>query len=82
LLWRRHLSEKPRGEATRECRKTGVLRTVRADPDGGLHVEGDGETAWGLKFVLVAARTTNTHGRIILDVEWVPRAGGEARAPP
>ena len=52
---------------------------MRYEPDGGLHVEGDGETAWGVKFVLVAARTTDPHGRIILDVEWVPKAGGEAR---
>jgi hypothetical protein len=59
--------------------RTGELRLLRADPDGGLHVEGDGETAWGVKFVLVAARTADPHGRIILDVEWVPTAGGEAR---
>jgi hypothetical protein len=59
--------------------RTGELRPLRADPDGGLHVEGDGETAWGVKFVLVAARTPDPHGRIILDVDWVPKAGGEAR---
>jgi hypothetical protein len=58
---------------------TGELRLLRADPDGGLHVEGDGEMAWGVKFVLVAARTADVHGRIILDVEWVPTAGAEAR---
>jgi hypothetical protein len=58
---------------------TGELRQLRADPDGGLHAEGDGEMAWGVKFVLVAARTTDVHGRIILDVEWVPTAGAEAR---
>ena len=29
--------------------------------------------------MLVAARTPDPHGRIILDVEWVPKAGGEAR---
>jgi hypothetical protein len=34
--------------------RTGELHPLRADPDGGLHVEGDGETAWGVKFVLVA----------------------------
>jgi hypothetical protein len=58
---------------------TGEILPRRADPDGGLHVEGDGQTAWGTKFVLVAARTDDVHGRIVLDVEWVPRAGGEAR---
>jgi hypothetical protein len=58
---------------------TGELRPLRADPDGGLHIEGDGEMAWGVKFVLVAARSPDVHGRIILDVEWVPTAGGEAR---
>jgi hypothetical protein len=36
-------------------------------------------TAWGVKFVLVAARSADPHGRIILDVEWVPIPGGEAR---
>jgi hypothetical protein len=59
--------------------KTGEIRLLRADPDGGLHVEGGGEMAWGVKFVLVAARTPDVHGRIILDVEWVPTAGAEAR---
>ena len=59
--------------------RTGELRELRADPDGGLHVEGDGEMAWGVKFVLVAARTADVHGRIILDIEWVPTAGAEAR---
>jgi hypothetical protein len=58
---------------------TGELRELRADPDGGLHVEGDGEHAWGTKFVLVAARNHDVHGRIIVDVAWVPKAGGEAR---
>jgi hypothetical protein len=43
-----------------------------------LHFEGTGETAWGTKFVLVAARTDDPHGRVILDIDWVPRPGGEA----
>ncbi len=51
---------------------------MRTEPDGGLHFEGTGETAWGVKFVLVAARSTDPHGRIILDIEWVPTPGGEA----
>jgi len=64
---------------TRVDKATGEVRTVRSEPDGGLHFEGTGETAWGVKFVLVAARSTDPHGRIILDVEWVPAPGGEAR---
>ena len=28
--------------------------------------------------MLVAARSTDVHGRTIVDVEWVPTAGGEA----
>jgi hypothetical protein len=63
---------------TRTDRRTGQIRALRADRDGGLHVEGDGEMAWGTKFVLVAARTSNPHGRILLDIEWVPKPGGEA----
>ena len=58
---------------------TGELRELRADPDGGLHVEGDGNMAWGTKFVLVAARNNDVHGWIIVDLAWVPKAGGEAR---
>jgi hypothetical protein len=57
---------------------TGELRPLRAEPDGALHFEGTGETAWGVKFVLVAVRSENVHGRIILDTAWVPNPGGEA----
>ena len=57
---------------------TGEIRSLRHDPDGQLHIEGDGEAAWGTKFVLVAARTTDEHGRIILDIEWAPKPGSEA----
>ena len=42
---------------TRLDTATGEIRPLRHEPDAGLHVEGDGETAWGVKFVLVAART-------------------------
>jgi hypothetical protein len=63
---------------TRTDPTTGEIRILLADPDGGLHIEGDGEAAWGTKFVLVAARTTDPHGRVILDIEWVPKPGGEA----
>jgi hypothetical protein len=63
---------------TRVDPDTGEIHPARHEPDAGLHVEGDGETAFGVKFVLVAARTTEPHGRIILDIEWVARPGGEA----
>lgn len=63
---------------TRVDRTTGEIVARRAEHDAGLHYEGTGETAWGTKFVLVAARTDDTHGRVILDVGWVPRPGAEA----
>jgi hypothetical protein len=59
---------------------TGEIRAKKAEPDGSLHFEGTGETAWGNKYVIVAARNHDIHGRIILDVEFVPAAGGEANA--
>lgn len=71
------LSAKP-GD-TRVDRGTGEIRPRRHESDAGLHFEGDGGTAWGVKFVLVAARTEDERGRVILDVEWVPRPGSEAR---
>jgi hypothetical protein len=61
-------------------RATGELVATRAEPDAALHFEGDGNAAWGTKFVLVAARNDDVHGRIILDVEWVSTPGGEARS--
>jgi hypothetical protein len=61
-------------------RATGELRATRVEPDAALHFEGDGTAAWGTKFVLVAARTDDVHGRMILDIEWVPTPGGEARS--
>ena len=60
-------------------RETGIT-AKKADPDGSLHVEGIGETAWGNKYVIVAARNHDIHGRIILDIEYVPSPGGEAAA--
>jgi hypothetical protein len=59
-------------------RTTGEVRRLRAEQDASLHVEGDGELAWGTKFVMVAVRTNDERGRIILDLEWVPRSGAEA----
>jgi hypothetical protein len=63
---------------TRVDKTTGEIRPRRAERDAGLHYEGTGETAWGTKFVLVAARTEDPHGRVILDIDWVPKPGGEA----
>jgi hypothetical protein len=64
---------------TRVDLDTGEVFPRRADPDGRLHFEGDGQAAWGTKFVLVAARSQDERGRVILDLEWVPR-GDEAGA--
>jgi hypothetical protein len=58
---------------------TGEIRAVRHEADAAIHFEGDGEAAFGTKFVLVATRTDDAHGRIILDCAWVPRVGGEAQ---
>ena len=63
---------------TRLDKLTGELLPRRTERDAGLHFEGTGETAWGTKFVLVAARTDDPHGRVILDVGWVPKPGAEA----
>jgi len=59
-------------------RDTGEIRAVRAEADAGLHFEGTRDTAWGTKWVIVAVRSTDIHGRVIVDVEWVPNPGGEA----
>ena len=65
---------------TRTDKATGEIKQVRYEPDADLHFEGDGELAYGTKFVVVAARSGKTRGRIILDVDWVPDKGGEAKA--
>lgn len=70
---------KARPGDTRVDKATGELRQVRTEPDAALHFQGDGETAWGTKYVLVAARKQSVHGRIILDVAWVQTHGGEAK---
>jgi hypothetical protein len=57
---------------------TGEVRVPRHESDAGLHFEGDGEAAWGTKFVLVAARGPRSGSRIILDIEPVERPGTEA----
>src|SRR6266480_1619268 len=58
--------------------KTGAVHQVRHEPDASLHFEGGGTAAFGTKFVLIAARSAETRGRIILDVEWVPSKQPEA----
>lgn len=64
---------------TRVDRTTGEIKQVRHEPDADLHFEGTGEVAFGTKFVVVAARSPKERGRIILDIQWVPDKGGEAR---
>lgn len=59
-------------------RTTGELVPRRHEPDAGLHFKGTGEAAWGTKFVMVAVRTEDVGGRVILDVDWVAKPGAEA----
>src|SRR5439155_16882643 len=58
--------------------RTGAVHQVRYEPDASLHFEGRGTPAFGTKFVLIAARSAETRGRIILDVAWVPVKEQEA----
>jgi hypothetical protein len=58
---------------TRVDKRTGEVAPTRFEPDAGLHFEGSGETAWGCKFVLVAARSEEEQARIILNLEAVPK---------
>jgi hypothetical protein len=64
---------------TRIDKATGEIKQVRHEPDADLHFEGTGETAYGTKFVIVAARDSRVRSRMILDVEWVADKGAEAR---
>jgi len=48
---------KARPDDSRLDTTTGELRPVRHEADAALHIEGDGNHAWGIKFVLVATRT-------------------------
>ena len=59
-------------------RETGELLPRRAEPDAALHFEGDGEAAWGTKFVMVAARGEEPGTRVLLDIEPVREPGAEA----
>lgn len=63
---------------TKVDKKTGEIKPLRYEPDAGLHFEGTGETAYGTKFVMVAVRSGEERGRMILDFDWVPKPGGEA----
>ena len=60
--------------------KTGAVHQVRHEPDASLHFEGGGTVAFGTKFVIVAARSAEARGRIILDMDWVPGKQAEAAA--
>jgi hypothetical protein len=64
---------------TKVDKDTGEIRHVRAEADADLHFQGDGETAWGVKFVITAVRSTDVNGRIILDARHCPEKGGEAK---
>lgn len=63
---------------TRVDKRTGEIIPLRHEPDAALHFEGDGEAAWGTKFVMVAARGTDEGTRVILDIERVEKPGAEA----
>lgn len=69
---------KARAGDTKVDKGTGEIKTLRYEPDAGLHFEGTGETAYGTKFVMVAVRSGEERGRMILDFDWVPKPGGEA----
>jgi hypothetical protein len=58
--------------------ETGEIIPARAEPDAALHFEGDGEAAWGTKFVLVAARGEGPGTRVLLDIQPVAQSGNEA----
>jgi hypothetical protein len=64
--------------ATRVDKQTGELIPLRHEPDAALHFEGDGEPAWGTKFVIVAARGADEGTRVVLDLERVEKPGAEA----
>lgn len=60
-------------------KQTGEIKNIRFEADADLHWQGDGEIAYGTKFLMTAVRTPDIHGRIILDVQWVANKGGEAK---
>lgn len=60
-------------------KETGEVREVRSEADAALHITGSGEPAWGTKHVMVAARGSQPHCRMILSVASVEAVGGEAK---
>jgi hypothetical protein len=60
-------------------RETGEIKSLQYEADAALHFQGDGEMAWGTKFVITAVRSTDVHGRIIIDTRHCPIVGGEAK---
>jgi hypothetical protein len=64
---------------TRVDKETGEIKNVRFEADADLHMEGTGEMAFGVKFLITAVRSSDVHGRIILDSQHVPEKGGEAK---
>lgn len=64
---------------TRVDKETGEIKPIRFEADADLHFQGDGETAYGVKFVMTAVRSKDVHGRIVLDAGWVPEKGNEAK---
>jgi hypothetical protein len=59
-------------------RVTGKITPLRYDPDAGLHIQGDGEGAFGTKFLITSVRSA--FDRIIVGFDHVPQkgSGGEA----
>jgi hypothetical protein len=64
---------------TKVNKETGEIINLRYEADAALHMEGTGEMAWGTKFVITAVRSTDRHGRMILDARHSPNVGGEAK---
>lgn len=61
-------------------RDTGeILGYKKADPDAMLHITGGGHPAYGNKYVMIAGRTTDWHGRMILSIDHVATKSGEAQ---
>jgi hypothetical protein len=56
-------------------RRTGEIVAARHDPDAAVQIEGGGNEVYGIKFVVVSARSDA--GRVILEIRHVPHAKGE-----
>lgn len=64
---------------TKVDKETGEIRNVRFEADADLHMQGDGEMAYGVKFVITAVRSQHVNERIIVDARHCPEKGGEAK---